>query len=91
METITQAALFVEDQVATLPRPARHHNLNQALHQLVESVKGYVNEREPFREAKQGFLTNTGRFVGREEAARIAHTAGQTSSLKKMLFSEDLW
>lgn len=38
-----------------------------------------------------GFVTNTGRFVSREEAAKIALSAGQITEAKDKLFSEDLW
>ncbi len=84
-ETVTQAALWVEDQLVTLPRPAHHHHLLQALGKLVESVKGCKNERENFwvLMKDQGFLTSQGRFVRREEAAAIAYEAGQ---IKPCLF-----
>ena len=39
----------------------------------------------------QGFYTSKGRFVGREEAAKIAYAAGQIKSQKSRLFSEDLY
>lgn len=42
----------------------------------------------------QGFTTNTGRFVDREEAGRIAIAAGQIKELRYSrtdLFSEELW
>lgn len=42
-------------------------------------------------ESIQGFLTNTNRFVNREEAGIIAFEAGQTEELKKTLYSEDLY
>jgi hypothetical protein len=40
---------------------------------------------------RQGFLTNTDRFVEREEAAQIAFEAGQIKQHKIVLFSEDLY
>ena len=40
---------------------------------------------------EQGFVTNTNRFVGREEAAQIAYAAGQISEPTTQLFSEDLY
>jgi hypothetical protein len=40
---------------------------------------------------RQGFLTNTDRFVEREEAAQIAFEAGQIRQHKIVLFSEDLY
>ncbi len=39
----------------------------------------------------QGFLTNTNRFVDREEAAIIAFEAKQIKELKETLYSEDLY
>jgi len=93
LESITQAAIIVEGQLATLPQPARHHNLVHFLGALVKVVKGFKNERDGFdmNTSVQGFITNTNRFVEREEAARIAFTADQIAYPKKMLFSEDLW
>lgn len=40
---------------------------------------------------EQGFLTNTNRFVSREEGGQIAFDAGQTKELKQTLYSEDLY
>lgn len=43
-------------------------------------------------EHEQGFLTNTNRFVGREEAKTIATKAGQIEDTPhKELYSEDLY
>lgn len=42
-------------------------------------------------EIEQGFLTNTNKFVTREEAAQIAFDAGQTDVWLSKLFSEDLY
>jgi len=41
----------------------------------------------------QGFLTNTNRFVDREEGAKIALSCGQIKELKygSILYSEDLY
>ncbi len=39
----------------------------------------------------EGFITNTNRFVGREEAGIIAFTAKQTENLHHRLLSEHLW
>jgi hypothetical protein len=43
------------------------------------------------RTERQGFLTNTDRFVEREEAAQIAFEAGQIKQHKIVLYSEDLY
>ena len=42
-------------------------------------------------EHEQGFLTNTNRFVDREEAAQIAFDSGQIDQHKITLYSEDLY
>lgn len=42
-------------------------------------------------EHEQGFLTNTNRFVGREEAVEIAYQAKQIPDRKPRLFSEDIY
>lgn len=42
-------------------------------------------------ESEQGFLTNTNRFVDRQEGAKIAFTAGQIKEKLKTLYSEDLY
>lgn len=43
------------------------------------------------RAEDQGFITSTGRFVNRTEAATLAKKAGQIKNETKILFSEDLW
>lgn len=54
------------------------------------------NTKYKFNEAEQGFITNKGRFVSRQEALKIAQANNQMrrySSGKNpnMLFSEDLY
>ena len=52
----------------------------------------YRSFREVSREpSAQGFYTSKGRFVNRKEAAKIAYECGQTSELKDILYSEDLY
>lgn len=84
-EAIVAAAVMLDDEVWQLPRPARHHHILWALDQVLpgRAIEAHV----------QGFMTNTGRFVEREEAARIASMAGQVGKLSAPphLFSEDLW
>lgn len=103
-ERIGTAAIKVGDDVWTLPRPARHHVL---IHAAITAHRGRTPTRAPpdsgtVLEAEfgralrigsrdQGFVTSEGRFVGRREAAVIALLAGQISSSKDRLFSEDLW
>lgn len=59
----------------------RHHNCFT----IRSIITNDDNERE------QGFLTNTDRFVDREEAGRIAYEAGQIKEKNNFLYSEDLW
>lgn len=42
-------------------------------------------------EHEQGFLTNSNRFVSREEGAKIAFAAGQIEKEISTLYSEDLY
>lgn len=39
----------------------------------------------------QGFVTDDGKFVDREEAAKIAYECGQIKEPKNTLFSEDIF
>jgi len=85
-ETIERAAVILDGEVWQLPRPARHHHILWA----IDQVTGRGIEGIP---ANQGFVTSTGRFVGREDAARIAVLAGQVIEPQygRELYSEDLW
>lgn len=89
LESIVAVAVLIENGriVASLTKPNRHHDI---LHALAKN-----NFPTPTPES-QGFLTNNGRFVTREEAVDIALSAGQISIPKltdpqNQLFSEDLW
>lgn len=67
--------------IVSAPPPARHHNLFALCSRVPD---------------ESGFLTSTGRFVGRIEALDIAKAAGQPliehgSRHATRLFSEDLW
>jgi hypothetical protein len=97
---ITQAAVLYRGQVWTLPQPARHHIILQAI------AMSYwdPDKQEPcqVRDEIQGFITNEGKFVTRTDAFKLALEAGQLKHINKdvlelkkhtagMLFSEDLW
>ena len=94
MIRIAAAACRYKGQVFYLPPPARHWNVIQ--HILSECA---VPETEwPIcPPADQGFVTETGQFLGRREAYSIALRADQLlpEALKGVgeydLFSEDLW
>jgi hypothetical protein len=42
------------------------------------------------KDVKEGFVTNTGKFVGRKKAAKIAEQAGELKKPVKKLHSTDL-
>jgi len=65
----------------------RHGN---CIYQMV-GITGLRSIPAEAGEEIQGFLTNKNRFVDREEGGRIAFDAGQTSELKKTLYSEDIY
>jgi hypothetical protein len=54
-------------------------------------LRSVENAEDGVGEYEQGFLTNTNRFVDREEGGQIAFDAGQTKDLRATLFSEDLY
>lgn len=60
---------------------------------IFPQIGGLVRERQQLGifEKEQGFLTSKNRFVGREEAAKIAYEQKQTQELKQTLYSEDLY
>ena len=55
-----------------------------------QAMKEALIDRSQARKAVCGFVTDTGKFVGRKEAGKIAFEAGQTPQLEIPLFSEDL-
>lgn len=69
--------------VLTMPRPARHPALLAEIDAAMPGGDALL--------AEQGFITNAGEFVSREEAAAIAYANGQIKAPKRDLFSEDLW
>lgn len=81
---IVAAAIKQGGIVYSVPRPGRHHHV----------IKHMVDcGIEPPIFGEQGFLTEDGTFVDREEARRIAIEAGQVVNPDhpRELFSEDLW
>lgn len=90
-ETIERAALLVDSVVWSVPRPGRHTDVI-ALYIKSPERRGSANA---LTQRAQGFLTNTGRFVSRAEALRIARAAGQIirrcGGDSHALYSENLW
>ena len=84
-ETIVGVALRRRDGlIFYMPKPYRHNNVFRRASWRVP------RSRWPIR-GEQGFVTSTGRFVGRREAMVIAVHARQCRSYDRELFSEDLW
>jgi hypothetical protein len=83
-ERIISVAISAFGIVASLPAPARHGDVLRKLHDFNPIVLGGDC---------QGFLTSTGRYVNRRDAAAIALASGQTDKLISApdLYSEDLW
>lgn len=86
-ERIVAAAMHWNGITFSLPPPARHHSVAIAM-----SNAGLPRASHDL--STQGFLTSRGRWVDREEGAKIARAAGQIkvkTGPEYMLFSEDLW
>ena len=83
-ERIISVAISSFGIIASLPAPARHGDVLRKLADFNDLVVG---------PDAQGFLTNTGRYVNRREAAHIAITSGQIDGMKwpPYLYSEDIW
>lgn len=88
-EMIAAAAIRVDGEVWTLPRPARHHILAKAW----SDAHFRDGKPAPLHEHDSGFVTSTGRFVDRAEAETIARASGQIEGplIGGVLTSEDLW
>jgi hypothetical protein len=82
-ERIVAAAILYREMIITLPPPARHGTLIAVMTHAFGEVD--------IMPRMQGFVTSTGRYVGRKEAALIAFDAGQITDLKPELYSEDVW
>lgn len=74
-ETVAAAAVLVKGVIWTLPRPAHHSHILRA---CMDVNRGAIGLH------KQGFVTSTGRFVNRFEAAALVGREGP-------LYAEDLW
>jgi hypothetical protein len=86
-ERIVAVAIRVNGLTVSLPPPARHVNVLKLLRETFGEKRGDALPRD------QGFITTSGRYVGRLDAFLIARDNGQskrtTGSME--LFSEDLW
>ena len=86
---ITHVAIRFEGKTYSLPKPARHHDVIQAIVKEtgVDSVNAHQDD--------QGFLDSLGHYLDRHRALMIALIAEQvideTKVRCRMLTSEDLW
>jgi hypothetical protein len=74
-----------DNVVHSVPVPGRHHDVIRIM-----VGRGYPT---PIR-GTQGFILNTGKFVDRKAARKVAEAAGQLldrASDSDELFSEDVW
>lgn len=91
-EYILSAAIMIRGTglIISLPKPARHSDIVHAYNLQA------CPERQHHDPEFQGFITSTGRYVGRKEAVYVARRAEQLTLPKichpmDELFSEDLW
>lgn len=86
-ERVIAAAIQYGGATISLPPPARHHTIIQTM-DLEMGIDGILATPD-----RQGFITNTGRYVNRVEAYYLAFKAGQLINDSKgpRLYSEDLW
>ena len=92
MPVISCVAIKFGELVCHLPPPNRHHNVLHTVSRLFKGRTdlGYLNEC-------QGFLTDKGEFLNRQDAYKHAMAHGQVTCRRPggydgdELFSEDLW
>lgn len=86
-ERIERAAIRHDGRIFSVPAPGRHHHVIKLI------IDTTAAKRVP-ADSTQGFVTNTGRFLDREEACVVAIRADQLirkTYPENLLFSEDLW
>lgn len=87
---VMAAALHPTHGIYAVTQPGRHHHCARLL------TRFGLNKGPQAEKVIQGFITSYGRFVGREEALKIADAVKQRGEREKTnppskLFSEDLW
>lgn len=87
MSRIIAVAIFQDGVIYSLAAPARHH------HVIAHMVRD-VDLPIPIK-GKQGFVDDTGHFLSRAQALKVAKAAGQIirrcGGDNHELFSENLW
>ena len=71
-------------EIHVLMRPNRHHNIFWDY---------YAKNKKKLMDGGQGFWLDTGEYINRKDAAKLALANGQASNLiaPPNLYSEDLW
>lgn len=92
-EVIVCAAIFIQEvEGPELVDNARGFVVVGARHNhCLQMLRLLKVKREWALNGAQGFLTSHRRFVGREEAAKIAYLQGQIAEKQSVLYSEDLY
>lgn len=84
---ITHVAIIYEGKTYSLPKPNRHHHIIR----MIYEENGIGIDGEDI----QGFLDDSGAFLGRKKALEHALKHNQVLDPKSIragiLFSEDLW
>ena len=78
---IKEAAIMHEGKIWT---GRRHHN-------VIKKIVDECGIQVAPVHGEQGFVTECGKFLSREDAAKVAFEAGQIPKPKTTLFSEDLY
>jgi hypothetical protein len=86
---ITHVAIRFNDVIYSLPAPNRHHDV---IRHIVETTGvSYVDARGE----DQGFLDETGKYLTRRQALKVAKLNSQLRSDRPIwnneLYSENLW
>lgn len=94
VDAIMQAAILRDGEIWTLPRPARHHNIIWAMHDVDNNSDPSKRPQIIHAKGEQGFVTYGGKFIDRRGAYVRAVENNQlirVASAPPQLYSEDLW
>ncbi len=86
MLTVEAAAIRINGEIHSLPKPARHEDVVLAAER--STGKPFIR-----RDEHMGFLLSDGRFASREFALMVAVEAGQLikKSRFNVLMTEEVW
>lgn len=84
---IHAVAIKYKGVLYTLPQPARHYELMHLINE--DTGNNFI-----FGQGENGFITDTGEFLGRVGAGKHALACGQCKSIASAsgeLYSEEVW